>query len=89
MAHDDLAHDDLAHDVLGLDALRAFYRTGEEIVLAPLPAGSTRVLARRVTGEVFNAELRASGAQFAWAFAPGTYAVEVVGADGEPRWPRS
>jgi dextranase len=83
LAHDDLAHDDLAHDVLGLDALRAFYRAGEEIILAPLPAGSTRVLARRVTGEVFNAELRASGAQFASGLPPGTYALEVVGPDGD------
>ncbi len=82
LAHDDLAHDDPVHDDLALDALPAFYRTGEEITLAPLPAGPTRTLARRVTGEVFDAELGASGARFASGLPPGTYTVEVVGADG-------
>ena len=43
--------------------LRSFYRTGEEIVLATLPAGTARLVATRATGEVVEAEL-AQAARF-------------------------
>ncbi len=39
------------HDV------RAFYRSGEEILLSSLPTATSRVIARRATGEDIEAEL--------------------------------
>ena len=63
-----------------LNDLRAFYRTGEEIVLATLPAGSSRVVARCARGDVVEAEV-GDGARFR-ALPAGTYAVEAHAPDG-------
>ena len=42
-----------------LDDVRAFYRTGQELRVTSLPAGTARVVACRATGEVVEAELGA------------------------------
>ena len=63
------------------DDVRAFYRTGEEIVITKLPVGTSRVVARRATGDVVEAEL-GEGARFA-ELLPGTYAVEALDAHGD------
>ena len=60
--------------------LRAFYHTGEEVAAATLPAGTSRVVARRATGDVVEAEL-GEGAQFA-ELDSGTYIVEALDAGG-------
>jgi dextranase len=64
----------------GLHDLRAFYRTGEDIQLSSLPAGTAQVLARVARGDVVEAE-RGSGALFR-RIGAGTYAVEARGPDG-------
>jgi len=61
--------------------VRAFYRTGEEVVVAMLPVGTSRVVACRATGEVFEAEL-GTGARFA-ELGSGTYTVEALDASGD------
>ncbi len=63
-----------------LDGVRAFYRTGEEIALAVLPAGTTRVVARRARGGSVDAEV-ATGAVFS-GLTGGTYSIEALAADG-------
>ena len=63
------------------DDVGAFYRTGEEVGAAMLPVGTSRVVARRATGEVFEADLR-DGARLA-DLPPGTYAIEALDAGGE------
>ena len=40
-----------------LHDVRAFYRSGEEILLSSLPTATSRVIARRATGEDIEAEL--------------------------------
>ncbi|MGD0983799.1 MAG: glycoside hydrolase family 66 protein [Acidimicrobiales bacterium] len=60
------------------DDLRAFYRIGQEVTIATLPVGTSRVVARRATGEVVGAEL-GEGARFA-ELGSGTYAVEALDA---------
>ena len=62
------------------DDLRAFYRTGDEIELAQLPAGSARVVARHATGAAVEA--RVDGTAHLTGLLPGTYAVEALAADG-------
>jgi dextranase len=70
--------------------VRAFYRTGEQIVLADLPQGTSRVVARRASGDVIDARLIAtpdeSDASPAQAhfneLAAGTYALEALDAEG-------
>ncbi len=64
-----------------LDDLRAFYRTGEEIELGRLPAGSSRVVARRADGRAIEAKLDHGDGPLA-GMVPGTYAVEALAADG-------
>jgi len=77
-------------DILGLDEggegrpfgdVRAFYRTGEEVTTATLPPGTFHVVARRATGDVVEAELRAS-ARFK-EIDSGTYVVEALDAGGD------
>ena len=38
--------------------LRSFYRTGEPVLVPGLPGSTTRVLARRAQGDVFEAKLK-------------------------------
>ena len=64
-----------------LDDLRAFYRTGEEIELGRLPAGSSRVVARRADGRAIEAKMDHGTARLAGAV-PGTYSVEALAPDG-------
>jgi dextranase len=63
-----------------LDDLRAFYRTGEEIELEQLPAGSARVVARHALGA--EVESTVDGGALLSGLALGTYAVEALGEDG-------
>jgi dextranase len=63
-----------------LGDMRAFYRTGEEVAVATLPVGTFRVVARRATGDVVEAELGV-GARFA-ELDSGTYVVEALDASG-------
>jgi dextranase len=63
------------------DEVRAFYRTGEEVALAMLPVATSRIVARRATGEVVEAEL-GDGARFA-GLAGGTYSIEALDASGD------
>ena len=63
-----------------LAELRAFYGTGEDVVLEVLPPGTSHVVARRARGDIVEAEL-GQGAHFA-GLGPATYAIEVLGADG-------
>ncbi len=44
--------------------VRAFYRTGEEVAVATLPVGTARVVARRATNDVVEAELGTDTARF-------------------------
>ncbi len=60
--------------------VRAFYRSGEEIVVAMLPAGTIRVQASRATGDVVEAQLEGD-ARFA-QLPTGTYAIEAFDASG-------
>lgn len=62
------------HDV------RAFYRSGEEILLSSLPTATSRVIARRATGEDIEAELL-TDACFA-GLDGGTYALQALDAAG-------
>ena len=62
------------HDV------RAFYRSGEEILLSSLPTATSRVIARRATGEDIEAELL-TDARFA-GLDGGTYALQALDAAG-------
>ena len=63
-----------------LERLRAFYRTGEPIVVTSLPTGTARVVARRARGELVEAEV---GRQASFAgLEGGTYSVEALAADG-------
>jgi dextranase len=60
--------------------LRSFYRTGEEILLASVPAGAARVVACRATGEVVEAE-PGKTARFR-DLGPGTHALQALDAGG-------
>jgi hypothetical protein len=44
-----------------LEGVRAFYVTGEEITLPALPAGTSRVVARRARGDLVEAEVGNEG----------------------------
>jgi dextranase len=62
------------------EEVRAFYRSGEEVVVTSLPKGSASVVARRATGELVEAE---PGGVARFAELPaGTYAIEARGVDG-------
>ncbi|MGO9150246.1 MAG: glycoside hydrolase family 66 protein [Acidimicrobiales bacterium] len=61
--------------------VRAFYRTGEEVAVATLPVGTARVVARRATNDVVEAELGTDTARFP-GLGSGTYAVEALDAGG-------
>ena len=70
--------------------VRAFYRTMEQIVLADLPEGTSRVVARRATGDVIEARLTATPdgsdrspaeARFTGLDA-GTYGLEALDSEG-------
>ena len=63
-----------------LESVRAFYRTGDEIALATLPAGTSQVVARRARGELVEAEV-GKGASFP-GLVGGTYSIEALAADG-------
>ena len=73
-------------DTAGLDPqrplrdVRAFYRTGDDVTVATLPVGTSRVVARRATGDVVDADLGAD-ARFA-DLGPGTYAIEALDTRG-------
>jgi dextranase len=58
------------------DEVHAFYRTGEELQVSTLPAGTSRVVACRATGEVVEAELGA-GARFS-ELSGGTYVIQAL-----------
>jgi len=70
----------LSPERAALEGVRPFYRTGEEITLAALPAGTSRVVARRARGELVEAEVE-KGASFA-GLEGGTYSIEALAADG-------
>ncbi len=63
-----------------LEGVRAFYRTGDEITLATLPAGTSQVVARRARGDLVEAEV-GKEASFA-GLVGGTYSIEALAADG-------
>ena len=63
-----------------LEGVRAFYVTGEEITLPALPAGTSRVVARRARGDLVEAEVGKEGS-FA-GLEGGTYSFEAMDADG-------
>jgi dextranase len=63
-----------------LEDVRPFYRTGEEVTLASLPVGTSRVVARRARGDVAEAEVNKE-ATFA-GLPGGTYSIEALAADG-------
>src|SRR5580692_8975239 len=63
-----------------LEGVRAFYRTGEEVTLASLPSGTSRVVARRARGDLAEAEVNKE-ATFA-GLPGGTYSIEALAADG-------
>ena len=63
------------------DDVRAFYRTGEEVSLARLPAGTARVVARRANGATVEAHV-GEGARFA-ELPAGSHAIEALAAGGE------
>jgi dextranase len=60
--------------------LRCFYRTGEEISLTALPAGTARVRAQRPTARAIEAEVD-NGAHFG-GLSPGTYSIEALDTAG-------
>ncbi|MFZ0170827.1 MAG: glycoside hydrolase family 66 protein [Acidimicrobiales bacterium] len=64
-----------------LDDVRAFYRTGDEIAIATLPLGTSRVVACRATAGAVEAEL-GGGARFT-DLPSGTYVIEALDADGQ------
>lgn len=57
-----------------LDDVRSFYRSGEEITVAALPVGTSRVTASRATGQAIQAKLDGT-ANFA-ELGGGTYSIE-------------
>jgi len=63
------------------DDVRTLYRTGEEVAVATLPAGTSRIIACRATGEVAEAEL-GDCARFP-ELPAGTYAIEALDASGD------
>jgi len=63
-----------------LDGVRAFYRSGEEITVAALPTGTSRVVARRARGDLVEAEV-ATAASFS-GLVGGTYSIEALATDG-------
>jgi dextranase len=65
--------------------LRSFYRTGEPVLVPGLPGSTTRVLARRAQGDVFEAKLKEARptASFADGLGPGTYSVEAFDSAGK------
>jgi dextranase len=71
---------DLNAQRTALEGVRAFYRTGEPITLANVPAGTSRVVARRARGDLVEAEV-GNEASFAWLDG-GTYSLEALAADG-------
>ncbi len=78
MANKNIPGTDRAGEQRPLGDLRAFYRVGEEVRVATLPVGTSRVVARRATGDVVEAEL-GEGARFS-GLSSGTYAVEALDA---------
>jgi dextranase len=78
MANEDVSGANGGSQQCPLGDMRAFYRTGEEVAVAMLPAGTCRVVARRATGTVVEAELGV-GARFA-ELDSGTYVVEALDA---------
>lgn len=64
-----------------LGDLRAFYRTGEQVVLAALPTGVASVVGRLASGHAVEAELSGGSACFGGLHA-GTWAVEALDAAG-------
>ncbi len=64
-----------------LGDLRAFYRNGEEVTTATLPIGASRVVARRATGGVVEAEVGKGAARFR-ELPSGTHAVEALDSNG-------
>jgi dextranase len=67
-------------EVPALSDVRAFYRTGEEVVVATLPPGCSKLVARDARGGVVEARPVTEG-RFVLP-APGTYAIEALGPDG-------
>ena len=65
---------------VALQGVRSFYPINEEITLASLPAGTSRVVARRTRGDVVQAEVNKE-ATFA-GLPGGTYSIEALAADG-------
>ncbi|MGA3218498.1 MAG: glycoside hydrolase family 66 protein [Acidimicrobiales bacterium] len=67
-----------------LEGVRAFYPTGQELALGPLPAGTWRVVARRARGDVVDGDVVETdlgrGALFP-GLAPGTYSIEAIDHD--------
>lgn len=62
------------------DDVRTFYRSGEEISVSALPAGTFRIVASRATGHIFEAELNGT-ARFT-GLPAGTYSIEAYDAAG-------
>jgi dextranase len=62
--------------IQSINGLRAFYRTGEEIWIDSLPAGTSRVVARSATGDVVEAEM--SGDRYRLVIGEGTFSIEAT-----------
>jgi dextranase len=71
---------DLSAQRRALEGVRAFYQANEEIIVANLPAGTSRVVARRAQGDLVEAQV-GKAASFA-GLERGTYSFEAVAADG-------
>ena len=65
---------------MALEGVRSFYRTGDEIIVAGLPAGTSRVVARRARGYLVEAQV-GKEANFG-GLEGGTYSFEALAADG-------
>lgn len=74
MSNDDLQTTEGSGGLRPFDGVRSFYRSGEEIIVAALPVGTSRVTASRSTGQVIEAKLD-DAACFA-ELASGTYSID-------------
>lgn len=63
-----------------LGGVRAFYPTGEDVVITGLPEGTVRVIARHALGRAVQATLETSA--HLSDLKTGTYSIEAFGADG-------
>jgi dextranase len=74
--------DEMRTGLAALEEVRAFYRSGQEVMLTRLPARTARVVARHASGSAVEAELDHSAARFS-LLGTGTYALEALAPDGK------